>query len=106
MRYNREEFQFTKSKIDMKNLKTIREKKGFSQVQLGLLVGVSTSTIESYEQGLRVPSLPTIYHLAEVCGCSIDYLVGRNLELNKYYSLSAKDKEKILSLINNLEKKN
>ena len=89
----------------MKNLKTIRERKEFSQVKLGHLVGVSTSTIESYEQGTRTPSLPVAYRLSEVLGCSIDYLVGRNNELSKYFSLSESDKELVINLINELYNK-
>ena len=102
MRYNRDEFQLSKSKIDMSNLKILRERKGISQIKLGYLAGVSTSSIESYEQGTRIPSLPVIYRLSEVLNCSIDFLVGRNNELNKYFSLSENDKQQILNHINKL----
>lgn len=105
MRYNSNEFQISKRKIDMKNLKAIRERKDISQIKLGHLVGVSTSSIESYEQGVRIPSLPVIYRLSEVLGCSIDYLVGRNNELNKYFSLSDNDKQQVIELINKLYNK-
>lgn len=83
MRYNKDEFEIAKNKIDMSNLKNIREKKGFTQIKLGHLVGVSTSTIESYEQGVRIPSLPVAYKLSEVLDCSIDFLVGKNSQIHK-----------------------
>ena len=105
MRYNNKEFQLSKRKVDMKNLKTIRKRKEFSQVKLGYLIGVSTSTIESYEQGIRTPSLPVIYRLSEALGCSMDYLVGRNNELDKYFSLSENDKKLVIDLINKLDNK-
>lgn len=105
MRNNREEFNISKDKINMANLKSLRKKRGYSQIKLQHLVGVSSSSIEAYEQGVRIPSLPVAYRLSEVLGCSIDYLVGKSLDLNKYYLLSQKDKDTVLELINTLSKK-
>lgn len=105
MRNNKEEFSISKDKIDMSNLKTQRVKKGYSQVKLQHLVGVSTSSIEAYEQKVRIPSLPVVYRLSEVLGCSIDYLVGKPNELDKYYSLSQTDKDKVIDFIDSLLKK-
>ncbi len=105
MRNNKEEFSISKSKIDMTNLKIIRNKKGYSQVKLQHLVGVSSSSIEAYEQKVRIPSLPIAYRLSEVLGCSIDFLVGKSNEIDKYYLLSEKDKQEVINLINRLYKK-
>lgn len=105
MRNNKEEFSISKGKIDMSNLKTQRVKKGYSQVKLQHLVGVSTSSIEAYEQKVRIPSLPVVYRLSEVLGCSIDYLVGKSNQLDKYYSLSQTDKDKVIDFIDSLLKK-
>lgn len=102
MRINKEEFEVSKSKIDMSNLKKLRENKNFSQVKLQNLVGVSNSSIEGYEQGVRIPSLPVIYRIADIFGVSIDYLVGRNNELEKYYTLTEEDKRKVVNLIKDL----
>ena len=102
MRNNKEEFNISKAKIDMSNLKKIRLKKGYSQIKLQHLVGVSTSSIEAYEQKVRIPSLPIAFRLSEVLGCSIDYLIGKSNELDKYYLLSQSDKDKVLELINEL----
>lgn len=104
MRNNKEEFTISKAKIDMFNLKTLRSKKGYSQIKLQHLVGVSTSSIEAYEQGVRIPSLPVAYRLSEVLGCTIDYLVGKSNELDKYYLLSQADKDRVLELIDCLSK--
>ena len=92
----------SKSKIDMSNLKTLRIKKEYSQIKLQHLVGVSGSSIEAYEQKVRIPSLPVAYRLSEVLGCSIDYLVGKSNELDKYYLLSQSDKDKVVELIDSL----
>ena len=117
MRLYSEEFGINKDKIDLSNIKKLRKHKGYSQVKLGQLVGVTNSTIQGFEQTkkdengkdtnipIRIPSLPIAYRLAEVLGCSIDYIVGRSGEFDKYYSLSASDKEKVVDLINELSKK-
>ena len=63
---NKEEFNISKDKIDMSNLKTLRKKKGYSQIKLQHLTGVSGSSIEAYEQKVRIPSLPIAYRLSEV----------------------------------------
>lgn len=68
-------------------------------------VGVSNSSIEAYEQKVRIPSLPVAYRLSEVLGCSIDYLVGKSHELDKYYLLSQNDKDKVIDFIESLSSK-
>ena len=105
MRNNKEEFSISKDKIDMSNLKILRTKKGYSQIKLQHLVGVSNSSIEAYEQKVRIPSLPVAYRLSEVLGCSIDYLVGKSHELDKYYLLSQNDKDKVIDFIESLSSK-
>ena len=105
MRINKSDFKLSKNKINMANLKELRLKKGYSQVKLQHLVGVSSSSIEAYEQGVRIPSLPVIYKLSEVLDCSIDCLVGKEKEIDKYYSLAEEDKEKIIKEINEMLKK-
>ena len=103
MLYDREEFITSRNKIDMHNLKTLRKSKKFSQIKLSHLTGVSSSSIEAYEQGVRVPSLPITYKLAEVLGCSIDYLVGKNNDLEPYYTLTESDKKKVIKYIKGLK---
>lgn len=59
-------------------LKEIRKQSGITQVQLAELLEVSQSTICSWETGAaQVPSgmLPV---LADLFGCSIDALFGRD----------------------------
>ena len=66
MRNNIEEFSISKGKIDMSNLKTQRVKKGYSQVKLQHLVGVSTSSIEAK---VLISSLLIVYQQSEVLVC-------------------------------------
>lgn len=95
----------SKGKIDLQNLKKLRENKGYLQTKLEHLVGVSGASIQAYEQGVRIPSLPVTYRLSEVLGCSIDYLVGKSNEINNYYQLSQSDKDEVVKLINDLYNK-
>lgn len=89
----------------MSNLKIIRAKKGYSQIKLQYLFGLSNSSIEAYEQKVRIPSLPVAYRLSKVLECSIDYLVGKSHELDKYYLLSQNGKDKVIEFIETLPKK-
>lgn len=113
MRAFQEDFEINKDKIDLSNVKKLREKKGYSQVKLGQLVGVTNSTIQGIEQtkkgtniSVRIPSLPVAYKLAEVLGCSLDYIVGRSNEIEGFYSLSQNDKDKVIKYIEDLLKNN
>lgn len=46
------------------NLKSIRKEKGLTQSQVGDLVGKKETTIASWEQGLSLPDLQTLYRLS------------------------------------------
>ena len=117
MRLFKDDFELNKEKIDLSNVKKLREKKGYSQVKLGQLVGVTNSTIQGMEQTkkdkhgkdtnipIRIPSLQVAYGLAEVLNCSIDYLCGRSNELEKYYTLSESNRNTVLKLIEELADK-
>lgn len=57
----------------MKNkVKDLRGDRGFSQSQLGELVGVSRQTINSLEKGKYNPSITLAFKLAKVFGCTIE----------------------------------
>jgi len=71
MRIYNDEFKISRNKIDMSNMQILREKKGYSQVKLQHLVGITQQSIASYETGLRIPSLPIAYRISEVLECSI-----------------------------------
>lgn len=57
-------------------LRLIRKQNGFTQEQLGSLLGVSKSEISCYENGVRVPPLETIVNLTRIFGVSTDYLLN------------------------------
>lgn len=61
-------------------LRMFRELKGYTQEQLGELVGVAKTTIANYESGKRVPHVAKIKRLASALGISGDELLGTGLE--------------------------
>ena len=98
MRTNIENYDDYKSDINLTNIKKIRKQKNMSVIKLALEAQISKSTLESYEQGIRIPSLPVIYRIAKALDTSIDILVG-NDELAHYYLLDSQSKEKVIQLI-------
>jgi putative transcriptional regulator len=59
---------------------SVRERRtalGWTQDELGRMVGVSRQSIISIERGRYVPSLPLALRLAEVFGCATDDLFWR-----------------------------
>lgn len=102
MRNDVEKYNKTKEKIDMSNIKKLRKKLGYNQTKLQHEVGVSESSIQAYEQNVKIPSLVNAYNLADALNCSIDFIVGRNNELENYYRLSKENKNKVIQYVNEL----
>ena len=59
------------------NIKTLRKKMGFTQVELAERLNVSQSTITSWENGTRRPDLDLLPMIAQIFGVSVDELLGR-----------------------------
>ena len=57
-------------------LKELREEKNMSELQLAKVLGVSSTTINRWERGLRAPNLDSLILLARFFDVSIDYLCG------------------------------
>jgi transcriptional regulator with XRE-family HTH domain len=58
-----------------KNLLVARTARGFSQRELGRLVGKHTNQIYWIEYGRHLPSLELVYNLAQVLRVSVDDLL-------------------------------
>ena len=58
-------------------LKFLREEKELTQKQLWEATGVAQSAIAFWENGKRLPTLPSLIVLADFFDVSIDYLAGR-----------------------------
>lgn len=71
----------------MNNLKMIREQKGYTQLNLGMQIGVQQETISAYENGKAMPTAETLLKLAEYFGCSTDFLLDLTEVKNPVNSL-------------------
>ena len=60
------------------NIASERVKLGLSQEQLGSYVGVSRDVVSNWESGNTMPKVSMAVQLADVFGCSLDYLFARS----------------------------
>ena len=67
------------------NLKTLRTKKGLTQIGLQMKTGIDQGLISKYEREERVPPTETLILLADFFDVSIDYIMCRtdNPNINK-----------------------
>ncbi len=59
-----------------KRLKELRKQNGYTQQQLGNMVGVTKVSICCYENGTRTPTLDTLVDLANCLKTDLPYLLG------------------------------
>ena len=59
-------------------IKELRETMGLTRVQLADRLGVTVVAVRKWETGLSMPSAEKLPILADLLGCSIDALYGRN----------------------------
>lgn len=59
------------------NIASERAKLGLSQEQLGKTLSVSRDVVSNWESGETVPRVDMLFRLADLFGCSIDYLFCR-----------------------------
>ena len=57
-------------------IKTLREGKGWTQAELARRLGITRNGVNSWEQGLSMPSPACLVDLADVFSVSTDYLLG------------------------------
>ena len=81
-------------------IRQVRREGGFTQAEFGAVLGVSDSTVGSWETGARTPDADMLEHVADKTGTSVDWLLGRTPlreglrpptpeELEKYPTLKA-----------------
>ena len=59
-------------------LRELREARGLSQRKLADAIGVTPGTVALWELGLRNLSMQNLIALADLFGCTIDRLLGRD----------------------------
>ena len=57
-------------------IKALREAHGWTQVELARKMNMTRNGINSWEQGLSMPSPPSLVDLARLFSVSTDYLLG------------------------------
>lgn len=57
-----------------KRIKEARERKGFTQKELGKIIGVTGSAITNYENGTSHPKEPVMYALIDALGVDANFL--------------------------------
>lgn len=84
-------------------LESLREKYGYTKVDVSLKLWFTANVYGSYERGDRRPSLETIIKLADIYDVSLDYLI-RGKEFDKIKS-SKSEHTKVQDLIDSLTEK-
>ena len=89
-------------------LREMREKYNISQEAVAERLGITSSSVSSYERGERTPSLPIILKLSYIYNCSVDYLLGKNNDDNTHVyidvtELSEKKRKAVNDFVNALK---
>lgn len=61
-------------------IKEARKLAGITQKELAKQIGVSAGTLSDYESGNHEPKSDVLCAIADICGVTIDFLVGREKE--------------------------
>ena len=75
----------------MNNIKSERQRLGFSRKELAERIGRSESVVGKWERGKTSPTLRDTICMAGLFNCSIDYLAGitdERLPYSKYHVIS------------------
>jgi len=59
----------------MKGLKTVRKKKGYSQLKVAMDLSISREALSYYENGKRSPDIQMLLAMSAYFNVSIDYLI-------------------------------
>lgn len=61
--------------MNTKRLIELRESKGLTREELAEKLGISKFTYRSYEQGVKMPSLPVLKLISVILHCKTDDLI-------------------------------
>lgn len=110
MRINdKENYGNIRSKITMKNLKSIIENNGYnSVVKVAMNSKISDSTVNAYINGQKIPSVPTLISMGDYLNCNLDYLLDRTnnpINVNDLNKINTdKDLSELIQIISSLPK--
>lgn len=88
-------------------IKKLREARGWSQAELARRLSVTRNGVNSWEQGLSMPSPACLVDLAKVFSVSTDYLLGIEiLDSVNVTGLSSKEVALLTEMADMLRNKN
>lgn len=102
-------FDAITTKVFGERLKDVREEKGYSQEELGDMVGVSKATISKYENNINPPKLKHAENIAVALGVAFHWLIGYSEDRYKtesyqitdiYNKLSDEGKQELFNFAN------
>ena len=67
-------------------LVVLRKRSGLTQQKAADGIGITRSTLNGYEQGIRKPKIEAARKIAEFYGVPVDYLLGYSEEYEERYS--------------------
>jgi len=85
------------------NIRRIRKEKGWSQKELGEMIGSHLSHVNRIETGKYKPSLDVLKKIADVLEVSLDHLVSDKEEAFKEVKIEDKSMAERIKLLNTLE---
>lgn len=87
-------------------IKALREARGWTQAELARRMSITRNGVNSWEQGLSMPSPTCLVDLAKVFSVSTDYLLGvERLETVNVTGLDEKDVAMLAQLAGRLREK-
>ena len=63
-----------------RRIKEVREQKGLSQNELAWKIHCTQGLISLMESGSQEPKLSLVIEICDALGCSVDYLLGRDVD--------------------------
>lgn len=60
------------------NIRNARQTENLSQGELAEMLGVHQTYISMIERGLNIPSIEHLDRMADIFGCTTDWLLGRD----------------------------
>ena len=91
--------------LTAKRIKELRTSRGWTQAELARRLGITRNGVNSWEQGLSVPSPAYLVDLAKTFSVSTDYLLGvERLESLNITGLSKRDIAVLSELADRLRK--
>ena len=85
------------------NIRRVRKKKGWSQKELGEMIGSHLSHINRIETGKYKPSLDVLKKIADALEVTLDYLVSDKEEDLQEVKIEDKNMAERIKLLNTLE---